>query len=109
MKKGNIKKLQLYVHGKIKERGFADETLQESLLLLIEEVGELVKACRHLTGMNVEENKKVRHEAGEEVADVINIIIAVGIKLGIDIEKEYLLKEIKNNKRIYKRSSQNIK
>lgn len=38
-----IKHLQEYVTIKVKERGFEDESLHESLLLLTEEVGELIK------------------------------------------------------------------
>ena len=47
-----------------------------------------------------------KHELGEEVADVINLIFAVGVGLGLDIEKEFLLKEDKNNKRSYKRANE---
>ena len=55
---GTIKQLQEHVATKIKERGFEDETLHERLVLLMEEVGELAKACRKVSGMNVDAVKE---------------------------------------------------
>lgn len=105
LKQGTIKNLQEYVAEKIKERGFEDETLQERLLLLTEELGELVNACRKVSGMNVDKNREIERELGEEVADVINMVFAVGIKLGLDLEKEFLDKNAKVDKRIYSRTA----
>ena len=104
---GAIKALQKYVGEKIKERGFEDETLHERLVLLMEEVGELAKACRKVSGMYIESDKEIKYKAGEEIADVINVAFAVGIELGIDIEKEFFNKEARNDQRLYKRSSEN--
>ena len=105
LKEETIKHLQEYVGQKLKERGFDDETLHERLLLLTEEVGELINACRKLTGMNVDEAREITNEAGEELTDVINMVFSVGIKLGLDMEKEYSKKEERVDKRRYKRSS----
>ena len=102
---GTIRHLQEYVRGKIKERGFEDETLHERLLLLTEELGELVHACRKISGMNVDQHREITNKAGEEVADVLNMVFAVGIELGLDIEHEFFEKEKKIDKRVYKRSS----
>ena len=41
-----IKILQEYIVKKGKERGFSSETLHERLLILVEEIGELMKAVR---------------------------------------------------------------
>lgn len=104
LKKGTIIHLQKYIACKIKRRGFEDETVQERLLLLVEEVGELVKACRKITGMNVDTKRQITFEAGQEIADVINLIFAVGIELGLDIEKEFIKKEKVVDRRFYKRT-----
>src|SRR3989344_7968037 len=101
LKKGTLSHLQDYMALKIKERGFEDETLHERLVLLTEELGELAKACRKLSGMNEDKHKENSYMAGEEVTDVINMVFAVAIKLGLDVEKEFLEKEFKNDKRIY--------
>lgn len=104
---GTLEHLQKYIAYKIKERGFEDESVHERLLLLSEEVGELIKSCRKITGMNIDQNRDISHKVGEEITDVINMVFAVAIKLGIDVEKEFLEKETKIDQRFYKRSSIN--
>ncbi len=59
---GTIKHLQEYVAAKMKERGFDDETLHERLLLLAEEVGEVIKACRKASGMNTDQAKASQYK-----------------------------------------------
>ena len=103
-KEGTLKHLQDYVAYKIRKRGFEDETLHERLLLLTEEIGELVKACRHISGMNVDKNREAKHEVGKEVTDVINMIFAVAIELGLDVEKEFIEKEKIVDQRTYERA-----
>ncbi len=105
LKTGTLVYLQDYIKEKIKQRGFADESLHERLLLLAEEVGELINACRHISGMNVDKKRKAANKVGEEVADVINMVFAVGIALGLNIEKEFFSKERRIDGRTYKRSS----
>ncbi len=104
LKPGIIKELQEHIAEKIKERGFEDESLHERLLLLTEELGELAKASRKISGMNVDQNREIKNEVGEEIADMINMVFAVGIKLGLDIEKEFIEKNKKIDERIYKRN-----
>ena len=104
LQEGTIKHLQEYIAHKVRERGFEDESLHERLLLLTEELGELVHACRKISGMNVDQNREITDNVGEEVADVLNLIFAVGIKLGLDIEKEFIEKEKIVDQRVYKRA-----
>lgn len=106
---GVIKQLQEHIARKIQERGFEDENVHERLLLLAEEVGELINAVRHISGMNVDQNRKATNEVGEEIADVINMVFAVAIKLGIDVEDEFIKKDKKTDKRTYRRSLNNTK
>lgn len=107
IKQGSISELQTYIGAKIKQRGFDDETLHERLILLMEEVGELAKACRKVSGMHVNTNSSNNQQTvGQEICDVINMVFAIGIELGIDIEKEFLAKEEKNDQRIYKKADQ---
>jgi NTP pyrophosphatase (non-canonical NTP hydrolase) len=101
---GILKQLQEYMAAKITERGFADETLQERMILLTEEVGELAKTVRKSSGMNLEKNKENNQNAGEEITDVLNMLFAVAIKFGLDIEEEFKKKEAKNDQRTYKKS-----
>jgi NTP pyrophosphatase (non-canonical NTP hydrolase) len=103
LKHHTISHLQDHIASKIRQRGFEDETLHERLLLLTEEVGELVKACRHLSGMNVSPHS-TRSQPGEEVIDVLNMLFAVAIKLDLDVEQEFLTKESQVDQRKYHRT-----
>lgn len=107
LKSGTLQELQEYIAQKIKDRGFEDESVHERLLLLTEEVGELIKACRKVSGMNIDAERNNYGKVGEEVADVINLVFAVAIKMGIDVEKEFLAKEKIIDERVYKRSKEN--
>jgi NTP pyrophosphatase (non-canonical NTP hydrolase) len=108
LERGTVSHLQEYVAEKIRARGFEDETLQERLLLLTEELGELINACRKISGMNVDKNRKIERDTGEEIADVINMVFSVGIKLGLDLEKEFLLKNAKVDARTYGRGVKKV-
>jgi NTP pyrophosphatase (non-canonical NTP hydrolase) len=52
--------------------------------------------------------RKITLEVGQEVADVINLIFAVGIELGLDIEKEFVEKEKIVDARFYTRGEKKI-
>ena len=93
LEKGTLKNLQEYIAFKIKERGFDDESTQEHLLLLAEEVGELINAYRKSSNMYVDRNRASDSDVGGEVVDVLNFLFAVAIGLGLDVEKEFLKKE----------------
>ena len=105
LRKGTIKYLQKYIVQKCKEWNFEDETLHEKLLLLTEEVGELIHACRKISGMNLDTKWKTVAQVEEEMADVIMIAFDVADKLGVDVEKEFLKKTKIIDKRKYKRAT----
>jgi len=105
LKKGTIRHLQKYIAQKCKEWNFEDETLHEKLLLLTEEVGELIHACRKISGMNLDTKRKTTAQVEEEMADVIMISFDVADKLGVDIEKEFFKKSKIIDERKYKRAT----
>lgn len=92
---------QSYIQKKVQERGFADETAAQILLLLVEEIGELAKAIRPLDGIKVDANSE-RHEVRHELADVFWYVCNLSNALGIDLDEAIRLKEVKNNQRIWK-------
>lgn len=100
---GTIQALQNYIEGKIQDWGFDDETLEQRLLLLTEEVGELAKACRKQVGIKSDAARTKEYNPGAEVVDVINLAFAVGIKLGVDIEAELIKKYREVDARVYER------
>ena len=92
---------QAYIQGKIEERGFADETLQDKFILLVEEVGELAKALRPVTGVKSASDSETL-ELKHEIADIFCLLSVVANKLDIDIDEALRSKEEKNNKRIWR-------
>lgn len=104
-KKGTIRHFQEYFNQKCKEWNFADEPLYEKLLLLTEEVGELIHACRKLIGMHLDTGRKTTAQIKEEMADVIMMAFDAASKLGVDLEKEILKKIKVVDKRKYKRAT----
>jgi|TARA_B100001245_G_scaffold152621_1_gene114281 NTP pyrophosphatase (non-canonical NTP hydrolase) len=92
---------QAYIEQKIIERGFADESLQDKFILLVEEVGELAKALRPVTGVKSATDSD-RLELKHEIADIFWLLSVVANKLDIDIDEALRSKEEKNNKRSWK-------
>ena len=104
-KEGTVRELQRYIVRKCKEWNFGDETLHEKLLLLTEEVGELIHACRKVSGMNLDVKREAKANMEEEMADVVMIAFDTASKLGVDLEKE-IFKKIKIvDQRKYKRAT----
>ncbi|OIP22962.1 hypothetical protein COX95_02860 [bacterium CG_4_10_14_0_2_um_filter_33_32] len=93
-----LKELQAYVKKTLKERGFDDETVEQKLLLLVEEVGELAKALRKHSGIKIDKNRP-QGEVEHEIADCFIYILDICNKLNIDIEKAFWSKEKINKQR----------
>ena len=100
---GTLRHLQEYCAQRTQERGFNDETTEERLILLVEEVGELMKAYRRQSGMHLNQADDAEANVGEEIADVLIVAIAVANSLGINLEEAFVLKEAKVDTRIYSR------
>jgi len=94
----NLNDYQKLIKKLIVERGFDKETVPEVFMLLVEEVGELGKAIRKLSGVTTDKNSKV-HEVQEEAADVFWLLIDICNRLDIDLAKAFAAKEAKNMKR----------
>ena len=92
---------QKYVQQKIEERGFADESLQDKFILLAEEVGELAKAIRPLTGVKTASDSDTL-EVQHELADIFWLTAVIANKFDIDLAQAIRSKEEKNNKRVWK-------
>lgn len=93
--------VQSYLKQVCTERGFDDEEVQTKMMLLTEEVGELARAVRKHTGGKM--SKETHHsEVEDEVADVMIVLIDICNKLGVDLQKAFLEKEMKNTTRSWK-------
>ena len=87
----------------IEIRGFANQEIEKTMLLLLEEVGELAKSIRkNATNMGIDKNKINHYDTIEsELADVFIVLSSVCNKLNIDLYKALKDKEEENIKRIW--------
>ena len=96
-----LDEIQEYIDTVVRMRGFADQPIQETMLLLLEETGELAKAIRKTsTRMSVDVDKMQSYDTVEsEVADVFFVLTAVCNQLGVNLLDALKDKEKKNCKR----------
>ena len=100
-KTSSLNQIQDYIKAVLDLRGFNDESIQETMLLLLEEAGELAKAIRKTaTNMSVDADKMQSYDTVEsEVADVLIVLPAVCNKLNINLLDALIEKERKNSAR----------
>ena len=99
-----IQEVQKYIKEVIEIRGFENQEIEKTMLLLLEEVGELAKSIRkNATSMSIDNNKLNHYDTVEsEVADVFIVLNSVCNKLNIDLYKALKDKEEENIKRTWK-------
>ena len=92
-----VTQVQKYVEKMVTLRGFADQPVQESVLLLLEEMGELAKAIRKSeTRMSVDlDNMQNFGTVESEVADIFFVLLAICNQTNVNLfdalkEKEQL-------------------
>jgi len=95
-----LKNIQEYVIAMEKERGFADQSVLQPALLLVEEIGELMKCVRKShAGMRIDANKQYSLDAASEIADILIVLTSVANRLGVDMEQALREKEEINKRR----------
>lgn len=94
----SLRDVQKYVNKVNEIRGFNNQEVTKTMLLLTEEVGELAKAIRkNATDIKIDINKQFNYDTIEsEVADVFYVLSCVCNKLNIDIFDCIKEKERKN-------------
>ncbi|MBQ8605067.1 MAG: hypothetical protein IJ410_09535 [Oscillospiraceae bacterium] len=97
-----VSSLQKYVDEMVNIRGFADETPQDALLLLTEELGELAKEVRKShTRIKNDPAKGHTDNLKGEVGDVFMMLLALCRTLDIDLVEAFKEKELINCDRIW--------
>lgn len=101
--KNSLREVQKYVNEINEIRGFNQQEITKTMLLLTEEVGELAKALRkNATDMGTDVEKQFNYDTIEsEVADVFYVLSCVCNKLNIDIFDCIKEKELKNINRVW--------
>ena len=97
-KNSSLTEVQDYIRKVLELRGFDKEPIQDTMLLLLEETGELAKAIRKSsTNMSVDADKMQNYDTVEsEVADIFIVLTAVCNKLGINLFDALVEKEKAN-------------
>lgn len=100
-----LREVQEYIKEINTVRGFEEQFVQDTMLLLTEEIGELAKAIRKtVTNMCTDVNKQSSYDTIEsEVADCFYVLASVCNKLNIDIFNSLKEKERENLYRVWKR------
>ncbi len=93
----SLKQLQKYVDEMVNVRGFADETPQDCLLLLTEELGELAKEVRKSsTNIKNDTAKNNTKNLNGEIGDVLMMLLALCRTLDVDLLQAFREKELVN-------------
>ena len=100
----SISEIQEYIKKIDEIRGFSDQSIEQAMLMLTEEIGELAKSVRKdKTTMTIDNNKIKNYDSIEsEVADVVIILCAICNKLIIDLFSSLKDKEKENIERNWK-------
>lgn len=96
--------LQDYVQRMVIARGFQNETPQQVMLLITEEVGELAKTLRKSAGIKNDTAKAASNNGsktaiGDEMADVLLYLLALANACKIDLTTALRHKEEENARR----------
>jgi NTP pyrophosphatase (non-canonical NTP hydrolase) len=95
-----IQDLQNYVRDMVKRRGFEKETIEDVLLLFVEEIGELARAIRDLKGLKVSDKKEsVPENLREELADCLVYLLDIANLANVSLEDAFREKEKLNSAR----------
>ena len=105
-----LREVQKYIANMNEIRGFNNETIQERMLLLTEEIGELAKAIRKTSkNMYTDINKKYNYDTIEsEVADCFYVLLSVADYLNIDVYQSLKDKEKENIHRVWKKNEKEV-
>ncbi len=99
----SLRDIQKYVCKALELRGFNNQSPQDKILLLVEEVGELAKAIRKSnTNIAIDPERINNYECVEsEIADVLIVLISLCNTLNVDIFKSFIEKEAINVRRTW--------
>lgn len=103
-RQSTVDDVQEYIRKVITLRGFANQRVQDKMLLLLEETGELAKAIRKtLPEASIDYNKIENYtNIEEEIADVFIVLISICNELNINLYDAIINKEKNNVEREWK-------
>lgn len=93
---------QRYVHELEALHGWLDVDAARNCFLMGEEVGEVfaaVRAAEKHDGRDDEAARAARDHVGEEIVDVLNYLLAIANRYGLDLEQAFKAKNLVNQGR----------
>jgi NTP pyrophosphatase (non-canonical NTP hydrolase) len=104
-----LKEVQKFVDNWIKEYGVRYFNELTNTVILMEEVGELARIMARKYGEQSFKEGENADNIGEEMADILFVLICLANQTGVDLEKEFLDKMNKKTLRDKNRHHQNKK
>lgn len=97
--------IQEYIKKVIDIRGFGNQTIEEEIILLTEEIGEFAKAVRkEKLNMSIDQNKAKNYDPiEEELADIFIVLNSICNTLNINLYESFYEKEKININRTWKK------
>jgi NTP pyrophosphatase (non-canonical NTP hydrolase) len=107
--KSSLEELQAYILSMAELRGFNEQPPRDTLLVMLEEVGELAKAVRKMSGIGVDHTRLAEYgNLKHEMADVFICLLILANKCKVNLFEAFCEKESINCKRVWKKNTQNI-
>ena len=105
----NLKESQLVVDTWIKKHGVRYFNELTNMAQLTEEVGEVARIIARRYGEQSEKESDKNKDLGEELADVIFVVLCLANQTGIDLQGAFDKKMLIKTKRYHDRHHQNKK
>jgi NTP pyrophosphatase (non-canonical NTP hydrolase) len=105
----NLKAAQLDVDHWIKTHGVRYFNELTNMAQLTEEVGEVARIIARRYGEQSEKESDKEKDLGEELADVVFVVLCLANQTGIDLQKAFDMKMDKKTKRDHDRHHNNEK
>ncbi len=105
----NLKESQLVVDKWIKKHGVRYFNELTNMAQLTEEVGEVARIIARRYGEQSEKESEKNKDLGEELADVIFVVLCLANQTGIDLQEAFEKKMLIKTKRDHDRHHQNKK
>lgn len=104
-----LKELQSEVDQWIKLHGVRYFNELTNMAMLVEEVGEVARIIARRYGEQSEKESDKDKDLGEELADVLFVLVCIANQTGIDLEKAVQNNLVKKSQRDHDRHHQNKK
>src|SRR5210317_152114 len=105
----NIKNAQLVVDNWINEHGVRYFNERNNMAQLAEEVGEVARIIARRYGEQSEKESDKDKDLGEELADVIFVVLCLANQTGVDLQEAFNKRMDKKTKRDHDRHHNNEK